>query len=278
MNEALEYSEASSQPTLEADTFYFESDCAALRTNADYSCLLKTLVLLEAQRAQACQDLERLVDVRDLALKSSTRPSEFVKHTLAKLDLPQRQKVYCLPQIDWSKYFDVTSGGGGGGGNNGGSGSGVDAETLEVIHAAANRSRRVQQQPGRYAVRKFNLFIRARLIITWSVQKESDPTKRVNYTPWTVEEQRRLEELLIEIPPEENEASRWRKIAVKLGTRTKLQVQSHCQKYFIKLAKAGLPIPGRMPNLRTYKPRKGTRGRVAAACGSGRDGLAGGTG
>lgn len=142
------------QPTLEMDTFYFESDCAALRTNPDYSCLLKTLVLLEAQRAQACQDLERLVDVRDLALKSSTRPSEFVKHTLAKLDLPQRQKVYCLPQIDWNKYFDVNSGGAGNGA--GGSG-GVDAETLEVIRqqnaAAANRTRRVQQQPGRYAVK-----------------------------------------------------------------------------------------------------------------------------
>jgi hypothetical protein len=79
-----------------------------------------------------------------------------------------------------------------------------------------------------------------------------------------VEEQRRLEELLIEIPPEENEASRWRKIAEKLGTRSQLQVQSHCQKYFIKLAKAGLPIPGRMPNLRTYKTKKGTRGRAAA--------------
>lgn len=145
------------QPTLEMDTFYFESDCAALRTNPDYSCLLKTLVLLEAQRAQACQDLERLVDVRDLALKSSTRPSEFVKHTLAKLDLPQRQKVYCLPQIDWNRYFDVSSSGAG----NGGPSGGVDAETLEVIRqqnaAAANRTRRVQQQPGRYAVKCFNL-------------------------------------------------------------------------------------------------------------------------
>jgi hypothetical protein len=38
-------------------------------------------------------------------------------------------------------------------------------------------------------------------------------------------------------------------------------VQSHVQKYFIKLAKAGLPIPGRMPNLKTYKTKKGTRGR-----------------
>lgn len=30
------------------------------------------------------------------------------------------------------------------------------------------------------------------------------------------------------------------------------QVASHVQKYFIKLAKAGLPVPGRMPNIATY--------------------------
>jgi len=40
---------------------------------------------------------------------------------------------------------------------------------------------------------------------------------------------------------------RFRKIAADLGGRTSLQVQSRVQKYFIKLAKAGLPIPGRMP-------------------------------
>lgn len=136
------------QPTLDMDPFYFESDCAALRTNPDYSCLLKTLVLLEAQRAQACADLERLVDVRELALAKSTRPSEFVRNILPKMDLPQRQKVYCLPQIDWNKYFEA--------GSSNSSGAGIDLETLELIRqqnsAASSRSRRVQQQPGRYAV------------------------------------------------------------------------------------------------------------------------------
>ena len=34
-----------------------------------------------------------------------------------------------------------------------------------------------------------------------------------------------------------------------------LKVASRVQKYFIKLAKAGLPVPGRMPNL----PRPGNR-------------------
>ena len=31
-----------------------------------------------------------------------------------------------------------------------------------------------------------------------------------------------------------------------------IQVASHVQKYFIKLAKAGLPVPGRMPNVAAY--------------------------
>ena len=34
-----------------------------------------------------------------------------------------------------------------------------------------------------------------------------------------------------------------------------VQVQSRVQKYFIKLAKAGLPVPGRAPNLGIYKKK-----------------------
>ena len=63
--------------------------------------------------------------------------------------------------------------------------------------------------------------------------------------PWTGEEQRRLEELLVEYPSEEVEMERWKKIATCLGNRTPIQVQSRVQKYFQKLSKAGLPIPGR---------------------------------
>ena len=41
-----------------------------------------------------------------------------------------------------------------------------------------------------------------------------------------------------------------------MGTRTTQQVASHVQKYFIKLANAGLPVPGRMPNLARYTKSK----------------------
>lgn len=64
---------------------------------------------------------------------------------------------------------------------------------------------------------------------------------------WSCEEQKRLEELLEIYPEEAIEARRYKKIAEALGTRTPIQVNSRVQKYFAKLAKAGLPIPGRVP-------------------------------
>lgn len=41
---------------------------------------------------------------------------------------------------------------------------------------------------------------------------------------WTVEEQRRLEELLVEYPPEEVEMRRWTKIANALGIKLVLRL------------------------------------------------------
>lgn len=70
---------------------------------------------------------------------------------------------------------------------------------------------------------------------------------------WSVEEQKRLEELLIEFPPEDVELHRFRKIANALGNRTVQQVCSRVQKYFLKLHSMGLPIPGRIPKSITKK-------------------------
>lgn len=69
---------------------------------------------------------------------------------------------------------------------------------------------------------------------------------------WTCEEQRRLEELLVEYPPEPIEMRRFAKIAKALGNRTARQVASRLQKYFQKLHAAGLPVPGRIPRPRSY--------------------------
>jgi len=73
--------------------------------------------------------------------------------------------------------------------------------------------------------------------------------------PWSTEEQLRLEQLLRKHPPERFESRRFAKIASELPGRTTQQVTSRVQKYFIKLAKAGLPVPGRMPNLAAHGGR-----------------------
>ncbi|CAO3614114.1 unnamed protein product [Cunninghamella blakesleeana] len=108
--------------------------------------------------------------------------------------------------------------------------------------------------------------------------------------PWTEEEQRRLEELLEIYPDEPVQAQRFNKISKALGTRTPRQVGSRIQKYFIKLAKMGLPVPGRVnipassssaASSRSGRGRgRGGRGRLksnkpkmAAASGSGYNSL-----
>lgn len=78
-----------------------------------------------------------------------------------------------------------------------------------------------------------------------------DQTKPETFNQlWTYEEQRRLEELLIEHPPEVVEMRRFEKIAKALGNRTVQQVASRVQKYFQKLHSAGMPVPGRLPKAR----------------------------
>ena len=62
---------------------------------------------------------------------------------------------------------------------------------------------------------------------------------------------------------EEVEARRWEKVARALGNRTSQQVASRVQKYFIKLTKAGLPVPGRIPNMTYYTNRRVGMGMVS---------------
>lgn len=53
---------------IEEELFYFESDHVALRGNTDYSALLRTLAVLEAQRTQVAKDLDTLAQAKAEAL------------------------------------------------------------------------------------------------------------------------------------------------------------------------------------------------------------------
>lgn len=188
------------------EPFFFESDALALRSNLDYSCLLKTLVLLEAQRVQACADIETLIDMKQDALNN---PAKFLNQNN---NVPLPQKVYILPAIDWDKYYEC-----------------VDMSDFEAIkcqnnqrvHSLRQSVKLIQQLetstvPGQdESSRAVRSSERTSKQQTTSKQ-ENKEVKNYNKS-WSVAEQRQLEELLLEFPPEDNEAQRFRKIANKLG-------------------------------------------------------------
>ncbi|XP_030427817.1 ZZ-type zinc finger-containing protein 3 isoform X1 [Gopherus evgoodei] len=248
----------------EPDVYYFESDHVALKHNKDYQRLLQTIAVLEAQRTQAVQDLESLGKHQREALKN---PIGFVERLQKKVDigLPYPQRVVQLPEIAWDQY--TTSLG-------------------NFEREFKNRKRN-----SRRAKLIFDKGLPARPkspldpkkdgeSISYSVLPLSDgPEGSTNSRPqqmirgrlcdetkpetfnqlWTVEEQKKLEQLLLKYPPEEVESRRWQKIADELGNRTAKQVASRVQKYFIKLTKAGIPVPGRTPNLYLYSKKSSSR-------------------
>lgn len=225
--------------------FYFETDHEALRANPDYLALLQTFSVLQAQKMKAIRDREVLVQARERALE---RPLEVVQHLQAGrgLDLPGRQVVAEIPaNIDWEKYHVAAGAVGGMGGENkkietrfkGGGVSGAQTDSDDLL------IRESLEPVGGGA--KVERTVRGQFLVRGRVFDEKKKPKTFNQ-PWTPEEQKRLEELLHKFPSEDVEMERWKKIAAALGNRTAVQVQSRTQKYFVKLQKAGLPIPGRL--------------------------------
>ncbi|XP_006813850.2 ZZ-type zinc finger-containing protein 3-like [Saccoglossus kowalevskii] len=224
------------------DPFYFESDSAALKGNKDYRLLLRTLVTLEGQRIQAVQDLETLFENQQ---KSICQPIEFVQRLQCKekMNLPCPQRVVPVPNIAWDKYgVSVTSTGSN------------SIESSHQLRSKLNKQTVLEEKDNVSVADSVENEGSAKNEDTMVVRgRVGDSSKPATFNQlWTIEEQRRLEELLVKYPPEEVEAKRWAKIAKDLGNRSTKQVASRVQKYFIKLAKAGLPVPGRTPNLQSY--------------------------
>uniref|UniRef100_A0A3Q2D1Z2 ZZ-type zinc finger-containing protein 3 n=1 Tax=Cyprinodon variegatus TaxID=28743 RepID=A0A3Q2D1Z2_CYPVA len=245
----------------EPDVYYFESDHLALK-HKDYQRLLQTIVVLEAQRAQAILDLETLARHQREAL---TDPISFVEQLQkqANLGLPCPQRVVQLPDIAWEQY---TSGLG------------------EFEREFCDKKRKTRQLK---LIFDKGLPLRPKSPVEPKKEGESStvysslptsdalensrqaqmirgrichPNKPDTFNQlWTVEEQKKLEQLLVKFPPEEVESKRWQKIADELGNRTAKQVASRVQKYFIKLTKAGIPVPGRTPNLCMYTKKASSK-------------------
>lgn len=70
----------------ENDDFYFESDHLALRGNADYTAVLRTIAILQTQRIQVTKDIDRLAMAEQKAMDD---PEEFVRQLGAgELQMP----------------------------------------------------------------------------------------------------------------------------------------------------------------------------------------------
>ncbi|XP_038046240.1 ZZ-type zinc finger-containing protein 3-like isoform X2 [Patiria miniata] len=280
----------------ETEPFYFESDHMAIKGSKDYRMLLRTLTTLEAQRKQAIQDLDKLLESRDKALKN---PVKFVHKLQHKdtLNLPHSQRIVTCPDIDWGRYIGPPE-------TNELLGlvsqprsmrpSKSTSNTTHAQAAGCGSSTSTQTKPvPAVSAASQALSTSAGVPVSLDPDMPStsstpdtaqnidmlEPTQEpkletvrgrvaeANKPPtfnqlWTRDEQRRLEESLVKFPTEEVEARRWEKIAKALGNRTSQQVASRVQKYFIKLMKAGMPVPGRLPNLATYQNCKKTGKKI----------------
>lgn len=74
------------------EEFYFESDHLALRGNADYRSVLRTIVILEAQRIEATKHIDLISEAEKIALRD---PDAFVQRLSSgeKLNMPERLNI-----------------------------------------------------------------------------------------------------------------------------------------------------------------------------------------
>ncbi|XP_042228069.1 ZZ-type zinc finger-containing protein 3-like isoform X3 [Homarus americanus] len=210
----------------EVGEYFFESDPLALKDNPDYQQLIKAMVKLQAQRAKAVKDMERLQEAREEALQD---PLGFVTSLQNgdSLNLPGPQEIIQIPHIDWEKYNvkSITQG--------------MRPKTRKRVLQENLTAQQPVQESKDPVTDDGKIMVRGRLY---------DGSKPQTFNQsWTDEEQRKLEELLIKYPDESIASHRWVKISKELGTRTPLQVQSRVQKYFIALKRGGLPVPGKNP-------------------------------
>ena len=220
-----------SLPASDPGPFAFEGDHEALRGNPDYSRLLRAMAVLQAQREKAVRDMDTLLEAREAALKDPLALVERLQRGEG-LGLPGKQTLQEVPDIDWEKYECGRGAANGGGG-----------VAPKVTRSAVETRKKTAEAASTAAGGgKGPVLVRGR---------PYDERKPQTFNqPWTREEQRRLEELLVVHPSEDVEMERWKKIAAALGNRTAVQVQSRTQKYFLKLHKAGLPIPGKIKTSR----------------------------
>ncbi|CAB4486986.1 unnamed protein product [Rhizophagus irregularis] len=205
-----------------------------LNGNEDYEMVLRAVNVLKFQLEQTKEDIKKIKDIKQRAISD---PEMFIEKLRdgTHEKIPERQYIFGVPQVDWSKYHTRPS-----------QYKPPPRPGREVSKSSTSDDEK-SPDPAEFVHKKAQ---EALEIIKSDLKLSEGSPKTGNYNiPWTDEEQRRLVELLAIYPDEEIQSHRFKKISEALGTRTPKQVASRVQKYFIKLAKHGLPVPGRIPNV-----------------------------
>lgn len=213
--------------TSDDDEFFFESSHLAFRSNSDYLKLIKHLTILCKARITAKNDIELLEAVHRKALDN---PSFFVQQLkLGPLDLPI--PIVITKVSIWRRSLRTFS--------------------------LKNKFYFKQIPSIDFAKYDVNPSNNQSVMDETVLNLKSDKPHTINF--WTLDEQRKLEELLHEFPPEAVESQRFAKIAKAMGNRTAKQIASRVQKFFKKLNDANLPVPGScstQPLRSRYKTQK----------------------
>lgn len=96
--------ESDSDCNSDTEEFFFESDHLAFRGNPDYTSVLRTLAILQTQKIQAANDIERLAKAEKLALEN---PEEFVKK-LARGEVDGLPGPITIAEVpfNWNQQID----------------------------------------------------------------------------------------------------------------------------------------------------------------------------
>ncbi|XP_075228788.1 ada2a-containing complex component 1 isoform X2 [Lycorma delicatula] len=217
------------------EDFSFATDDPDLKVDPYYQKLLKILCLLENQRIKYVQRIDAICDVSKLLDNESAAVLKMSENGELDEVIPPVEEVEDDVTIDWSKYNMKED---------------ENGNVSLIDNLLQPQTRHKRKEPSSFddddnSDSNDKILVRGR---------EFDETKPETFNQlWTEEEQARLEELLVEYPPERIENRRWAKIAKALGNRTPKQVCSRVQKYFLKLRKAGLVVPGRAPRSSAFK-------------------------
>ncbi|KAL1920924.1 uncharacterized protein VTP21DRAFT_11559 [Calcarisporiella thermophila] len=259
-----------------------ENEEQMLNKNDDYQMVNRAINVLQRQLEQAKKDMELLKSLKKEALEE---PFDFVERLRHGKNMkpPKLQSVIAVPNINWEKYLNIPerrirlestlryspyespyrqsilsmpppaspsfyppS-------------TGLSSPASRTTGANYGTPKIPEVNGDHITYGGFNERLESSVSggMGKSPESHKNRSQKMNgnikttthIIPWSEEEKRRIVELLEVYPEEPVQQHRYNKISAALGTRTPRQVASWLQKYFAKLEKRGLPIPGKSSHI-----------------------------